>query len=66
MHLRQIQSHQSEPSKVIRPMQIVVEFTTFEQCALRKQSIRTKTHKLLNKAKVNFEAVEKGTFGLGH
>ena len=32
----------------------------------RKQSIRTNTHKLLNKAQANIEAVEKGTFGVGH
>lgn len=66
MHFKQIQSHQSEPSKVLIPMRIPVEFTNFEQRARRKQSIPTKTHKLLNKAKANFEAVEKGIFGLGH
>jgi hypothetical protein len=32
----------------------------------RKKSIRTNTHKLINKAKANIEAVEKGTFGVGH
>ena len=74
MHFKQIQSHQSEPSKVILPMGILVEFTNlriyeftnFEQRARRKQSIPSKTHKLLNKAKANFEAVEKGTFGLSN
>ena len=66
MHFKQIQSHQSEPSKVILPMGILVEFTNFEQRARRKQSIRANTHKLLSKAKANIEAVEKGTFGLGH
>ena len=66
MHFKQIQSHQSEPSKVILPMRIPIEFTNFEQRARRKQSTRTKTHKLLNKAKANFEAVEKGTFGLSN
>ncbi len=39
---------------------------TFEQRTRRKQSIRTNTHKLLNKAQANIEAVEKGTFGVGH
>lgn len=66
MHFKQIQSHQSEPSKVLIPMRIPVEFTNFEQRARIKQSIPTKTHKLLNKAKANFEAVEKGTFGLSN
>ena len=32
----------------------------------KKKSIRTYTHKLLNKAKANIEAVGKGTFGVGH
>lgn len=32
----------------------------------RKNSIRTNTHKLINKAKANIEAVEKGMFGVGH
>jgi hypothetical protein len=32
----------------------------------RKKSIRTNTHKLINKAKANIEAVEKGVFGVGH
>ena len=32
----------------------------------RKKSIRTNTHKLINKAVANIEAVQKGTFGLGH
>jgi len=32
----------------------------------RKKSIRTNTHKLINKAKANIEAVEKGMFGVGH
>ena len=32
----------------------------------RKKSIRTNTHKLINKAKANILAVEKGTFGVGH
>ena len=31
----------------------------------KKKSIRTYTHKLLNKAKANIEAVGKGTFGKG-
>jgi hypothetical protein len=39
---------------------------TFGQRTRRKQSIRTNTHKLLNKAQANIEAVEKGTFGVGH
>lgn len=39
---------------------------TFEQRTRRKQSIRTNTHKLLNKARANIEAVEKGKFGVGH
>ena len=30
-----------------------------------KKSIRTNAHKLINKAKVNIQAVEKGFFGLG-
>ena len=32
----------------------------------RKKSIRTNTHKLINKAKANIHAVEKGAFGVGH
>ena len=32
----------------------------------RKKSIRTNTHKLINKAVANIQAVEKGVFGLGH
>lgn len=32
----------------------------------RKQSIRTNTYKLLNKARANIEAVEQGLFGIGH
>ena len=32
----------------------------------RKKSIRTNTHKLINKDKANIEAVEKGMFGIGH
>jgi hypothetical protein len=32
----------------------------------RKKSIRTNTHKLINKAVANIQAVEKGTFGVGH
>ena len=32
----------------------------------RKKSIRTNTHKLINKAKANILAVEKGTLGVGH
>ncbi|MDC1090533.1 hypothetical protein OAQ01_03820 [Emcibacteraceae bacterium] len=32
----------------------------------RKKSIRTNTHKLINKAVANIQAVEKGMFGLGH
>ena len=32
----------------------------------RKNSIRTNTHKLLTKAGANIEAVERGTFGVGH
>ena len=32
----------------------------------RKQSIRTNTYKLLAKAQANIQAVEKGTFGVGH
>ena len=39
---------------------------TFEQRTRRKQSIRTNTHKLLNKAQANIEAVEKGIFGVEH
>ena len=39
---------------------------TFEERARRKQSIRANTHKLLSKAKANFGAVEKGTFGLSN
>ena len=39
---------------------------TFEQRTRRKQSIRTNTHKLLNKAQANIESVENGTFGIGH
>ena len=33
---------------------------------IRKKSIWTNTHKLINKAKANIEAVEKGMFGVGH
>lgn len=32
----------------------------------RKKSIRTNTHKLINKAIANIQAVEKGVFGIGH
>ena len=32
----------------------------------RKQSIRTNTYKLLNKARANIEATEGGMFGVGH
>jgi hypothetical protein len=32
----------------------------------RKKSIRTNTHKLINKALANIQAVEKGMFGIGH
>ena len=32
----------------------------------RKKSIRTNTHKLINKAKANIQAVERGMFGVGH
>ena len=32
----------------------------------RKQSIRTNTYKLLSKAQANIQAVENGTFGVGH
>ena len=32
----------------------------------RKKSIRTNTHKLINKAEANIQAVEKGLFGVGH
>ena len=32
----------------------------------RKQSIRTNTYKLLAKAQANTQAVENGTFGVGH
>ena len=32
----------------------------------RKKSIRTNTHKLINKAVANIQAVEKGMFGVGH
>lgn len=32
----------------------------------RKKSIRTNTHKLINKAVANIQAVEKGVFGVGH
>ena len=32
----------------------------------RKKSIQTNTHKLINKAKANIKAVEKGAFGVGH
>lgn len=32
----------------------------------RKKSIRTNTHKLINKAVANIKAVEKGMFGVGH
>jgi hypothetical protein len=32
----------------------------------RKKSIRTNTHKLINKAVANIEAVEEGMFGVGH
>ena len=32
----------------------------------RKKSIRTNTHKLINKAKANIHAVENGAFGVGH
>ena len=39
---------------------------TFEQRTRRKQSIRPNTHKLLNKAQANIEALEKGTFAVGH
>ena len=39
---------------------------TFEQRTRRKQSIRTNTHKLLKRAQMNIEAVERGAFGVGH
>ena len=39
---------------------------TFEARTTRKKSIRTNTHKLINKAVANIEAVEKGVFGVGH
>ncbi len=39
---------------------------TFEQRTRRKQSIRTNTHKLLNKAQAKIQAVEKGIFRVGH
>ena len=32
----------------------------------KKKSIRTNTHKLINKAVANIQAVEKGMFGVGH
>ena len=32
----------------------------------KKKSIRTNTHKLINKAVANIHAVEKGMFGIGH
>ena len=32
----------------------------------RKKSIRTNTHKLINKAVANIQAVEKGILGVGH
>ena len=39
---------------------------TFEERTKRKKSIRTNTHKLINKAVANIQAVEKGMFGVGH
>ena len=32
----------------------------------RKKSIRTNTHKIINKAKAKIDAVEKGMVGVGH
>ena len=39
---------------------------TFEERTKRKKSIRTNTHKLINKAVANIQAVEKGVFGVGY
>ena len=39
---------------------------TFEARTTRKKSIRTNTHKLINKAVANIQAVEKGKLGVGH
>ena len=39
---------------------------TFEERTKRKRYIRTHTHRMIAKAVKNIEAVEKGTFGVGH
>ena len=39
---------------------------TFEERTKRKRYLRTHTHRLIAKAAKNIEAVEKGTFGVGH
>lgn len=39
---------------------------TFTQRTAMKKSIHTNTHKLINKAVANIQAVEKGMFGVGH
>ena len=39
---------------------------TFTQRTAMKKSIRTHTHKLISKAVANIQAIEKGTFGVGH
>jgi len=39
---------------------------TFEERTKKKRYIRTHTHRMIAKALKNIEAVEKGTFGVGH
>ena len=39
---------------------------TCEERTKRKKSIPTNTHKLINKAVANIQAVEKDMFGVGH
>lgn len=46
-------------------MEMRVDKTDYVRTS-RKKSIRTNTHKLINKAVANIQAVEKGVFGLGH
>ena len=42
------------------------EMRVYKVDYVRTKSIRTNTHKLINKAKANIQAVEKGVFGVGH
>ena len=39
---------------------------TFEELTKRKRYIRTHTHRMIPKAVKNIEAIETGTFGVGH